>query len=254
MRAGALSRGRLCTTSTVDAGGIAWASRRVPWIGLDGADKSTRPLFSIRRTGSMADQKSWGVLLLAAAAIVRHHPPTTTHDSGGRLNEPSLTKRTAPPLLRKKNSPPPVRISVELCARWPAWVHRSLEAESMESAVAISRAFFCLPCPTVHNKASTTHPLSLSLCLSLSLSLSLTHTHTPNGSLAHSLTDENVCDTHPRHRDAARGVGRYRGGIRWVTRLNHGEAGDLQVLPRPWCVQSPSRPLFVCQPHLAPSL
>jgi len=30
---------------TADAGGIDWASRRVPWIGIVGADKSTRALF-----------------------------------------------------------------------------------------------------------------------------------------------------------------------------------------------------------------
>ena len=189
MRAGALSRGRLCTTSTVDAGGIAWASRRVPWIGLDGADKSTRPLFSIRRTGSMADQKSWGVLLLAAAAIVRHHPPTTTHDSGGRLNEPSLTKRTAPPPPSKK----------EFTSSRPHLCGAVCEVACMGSPISRSRihgvcrgnqqGLLLPPLPHCAQQSINNSPtLSVSLSLSLSLSHTHTHTHQMGLSLTHSPT------------------------------------------------------------------
>jgi len=186
------------------------------------------------------DKKTWGVLLLAAAAIVRHHPPTTTHESGGRRNEPSLTKENC--------SPPSFEKSIHLLPSAPLW---SCVRGGLHVVTDLSKQNpWRLPWQSAGPSSASLAPLCTTKHQQLNHSLSLT----PNGSLAHSLTDENICYTHPRHRDAARGVGRSRGGMRWVTRLNHGEAGDLQVLPRPWCVQSPSRPMFVCQPHLAPSL
>ena len=55
---GTKPKGLISQKGTADAGGIAWASIRVAWIGLDGADKPARPLFSIRRTGSKVGPKN----------------------------------------------------------------------------------------------------------------------------------------------------------------------------------------------------